>query len=83
MSGPDTGTFAGAPPAPVGRPQRVAARGWGSHRTIAARQVFQQMTERHARRIADQMSGAPTEVTAEQLSILLDEDLPERDATGR
>jgi SpoVK/Ycf46/Vps4 family AAA+-type ATPase len=45
-----------------------------------ARKVFQEMTERHARRIADQLSLSATEVTAEQLSTLNPEDLPEAEA---
>src|SRR5260370_6363356 len=36
MTGTDTGTLAGAPAGAAGPPQRVAARGWGSHRTIGA-----------------------------------------------
>ncbi len=48
-----------------------------------ARKVFQEMTERHARRIAKLLSCTPTtSVTAEQLSILLEEDLPELDTTS-
>jgi SpoVK/Ycf46/Vps4 family AAA+-type ATPase len=48
-----------------------------------ARKVFQEMTERHARRIASLLSGTPAStVTTEQLSILLEDDLPELDLTS-
>jgi hypothetical protein len=47
-------------------------RGAGFGNGRFARKVFQQMTERHARRI-----GGQTETTAEQLSTLLPADLPE------
>jgi hypothetical protein len=36
MTGGDVHAFSGATPDPVGPPQRVATRGWGSHRTIGA-----------------------------------------------
>ena len=40
------------------------------------------MTERHARRIASLLPTPIATVTAEQLSILLEEDLPELDTTS-
>ncbi len=60
----------------------TASRGEGFGNGRFARKVLQEMTERHARRIADQFSGTTAAMTAEQLSILLEEDLPELDATG-
>jgi hypothetical protein len=42
-----------------------------------ARKVFQEMTERHARRISDRFLGTAGEVSAELLSTLSPEDLPE------
>ncbi len=60
----------------------TASRGEGFGNGRFARKVFQEMTERHARRMADQFSGTTAAMTAEQLSILLEEDLPELDATG-
>ena len=42
-----------------------------------ARKVFQEMTERHARRISDRFLGAVGEVSADLLSALMPEDLPE------
>ena len=42
-----------------------------------ARKVFQEMTERHARRISDRFLGAAGEVSADLLSALMPEDLPE------
>jgi hypothetical protein len=44
-----------------------------------ARKVFQEMTERHARRIGDRFGDTPDSITSDQLSILLAEDLPETD----
>jgi hypothetical protein len=59
----------------------AASHGKGFGNGRFARKVFQEMTERHAQRIADLLSGTPTTAaTAEQLSILLEEDLPELDA---
>jgi ATPase family associated with various cellular activities (AAA)/Right handed beta helix region/AAA lid domain len=55
----------------------AAARGEGFGNGRFARKLFQEMTERHARRIADLISGTPATVTTDQLSILLKEDLPE------
>jgi SpoVK/Ycf46/Vps4 family AAA+-type ATPase len=42
-----------------------------------ARKVFQEMTERHARRISDRFLGTEGEVSADLLSTLMPEDLPE------
>jgi hypothetical protein len=42
-----------------------------------ARQVFQEMTERHARRIADRLAETADPITSEQLSTLTSDDLPE------
>jgi Holliday junction resolvasome RuvABC ATP-dependent DNA helicase subunit len=58
----------------------AADRGEGFGNGRFARKVFQEMTERHARRIADLLSGAITTVSTEQLSVLIEEDLPELDA---
>ncbi len=55
----------------------TADRGDGFGNGRFARKVFQEMTERHARRIADLGSGTGPEVTTEQLSTLLETDLPE------
>jgi len=61
----------------------TASRGKGFGNGRFARKVFQEMTERHAQRIANLLSGTPaTAVTAEQLSILLEEDLSELDPTS-
>jgi predicted AAA+ superfamily ATPase len=60
---------------------RAAARGEGFGNGRFARQVFQEMTERHARRIADLISSTATTASAEELSILIEEDLPELGAT--
>jgi hypothetical protein len=38
------------------------------------------MTERHARRIADLISSTTATITTDQLSILVEEDLPDLDA---
>ncbi len=51
------------------------ATGFGNGRF--ARKVFQEMTERHAQRIADQMIDSAEAMTAEQLSTLIAADLPE------
>jgi hypothetical protein len=53
------------------------SRGEGFGNGRFARKVFQEMTERHARRIADRMSSTTATLTTDQLSILLDKDLPE------
>ncbi len=60
----------------------ASARGEGFGNGRFARQLFQEMTERHARRIADLISSTDTTVSAEELSILIEEDLPELGATG-
>jgi hypothetical protein len=56
-----------------------AARGKGFGNGRFARQVFQDMTERHARRIADEVSDSTVAITSEQLSILVPDDLPDLD----
>ncbi len=48
----------------------------GSANGRFARKVFQEMTERHTRRIADRFNGTAGEVTAEQLITLTPADLP-------
>jgi hypothetical protein len=53
-----------------------ADRGEGFGNGRFARKVFQEMTERHARRVADLFSGAVGTITADQLSILIEDDLP-------
>jgi Right handed beta helix region/ATPase family associated with various cellular activities (AAA)/AAA lid domain len=61
----------------------TASHGKGFGNGRFARKIFQEMTERHAHRIANLISGTPTTtVTAEQLSILLEEDLPELDTVS-
>jgi hypothetical protein len=60
----------------------AAARGRGFGNGRFARMVFQEMTERHARRVADLLSGTASAMTTSQLSILVKEDLPEPDADG-
>jgi SpoVK/Ycf46/Vps4 family AAA+-type ATPase len=60
----------------------AADRGEGFGNGRFARKVFQEMTERHARRIADLFSGKTDTMSAEQLTILTEEDLPELHATG-
>jgi predicted AAA+ superfamily ATPase len=60
----------------------AATRGEGFGNGRFARQVFQEMTERHARRIADLISSANDTMTTDQLSILIEADLPELDAIG-
>jgi nitrous oxidase accessory protein NosD len=57
----------------------AAARGEGFGNGRFARKVFQEMTERHARRVADLFSSAAGAITADQLSILIEDDLPELD----
>jgi hypothetical protein len=52
-------------------------RGEGFGNGRFARKVFQEMTERHARRIADEFSSAGREVTSRQLSALTPLDLPD------
>jgi len=59
----------------------AASRGEGFGNGRFARKVFQEMTERHARRVADLFSGATADMTAEQLSMLIEEDLPELDVS--
>jgi hypothetical protein len=54
-------------------------RGEGFGNGRVARKVFQEMTERHARRIADRMDA---EVTADDLSRLIPADLPEPGTIG-
>jgi nitrous oxidase accessory protein NosD len=54
----------------------TAGRGEGFGNGRFARQVFQDMTERHARRIADLFAGSTGPLTAEQLSTLIEDDLP-------
>jgi hypothetical protein len=58
----------------------AASRGEGFGNGRFARKVFQEMTERHARRVADLFSDA-TAMTAEQLSMLNEDDLPELDVS--
>jgi hypothetical protein len=60
----------------------AASRGEGFGNGRFARKVFQEMTERHARRVADLFSGATAAMTSEQLSMLIEEDLPELDVSG-
>jgi len=50
------------------------SEGFGNGRF--ARKVFQEMTERHARRIAEQIAAGAPAVNSEDLSILLEADLP-------
>jgi Right handed beta helix region/ATPase family associated with various cellular activities (AAA)/AAA lid domain len=59
----------------------AASRGEGFGNGRFARKVFQEMTERHARRVADLFSGPTAAMTADQLSMLIEEDLPEFDVT--
>jgi nitrous oxidase accessory protein NosD len=59
----------------------AASRGEGFGNGRFARKVFQEMTERHARRVADLFSGATVAMTSEQLSMLMEEDLPELDVS--
>jgi Right handed beta helix region/ATPase family associated with various cellular activities (AAA)/AAA lid domain len=59
----------------------AASRGEGFGNGRFARKVFQEMTERHARRVADLFSGATAAMTSEQLSMLIEEDLPELDVS--
>jgi ATPase family associated with various cellular activities (AAA)/Right handed beta helix region/AAA lid domain len=54
-----------------------ADRGQGFGNGRFARRAFQEMTERHARRIADELTAST--FTAEQLSTLLPADLPDGD----
>ncbi len=60
----------------------AADRGEGFGNGRFARRVFQEMTERHAQRIADLISSTAATVSAEELSILIEEDLPEPGVTG-
>ncbi len=53
-----------------------AVRGQGFGNGRFARQVFQDMTERHARRISDEVAGSMATMTGEQLTILMADDLP-------
>jgi AAA+ superfamily predicted ATPase/nitrous oxidase accessory protein NosD len=55
----------------------VTGRGSGFGNGRFARKVFQQMTERHAKRIAE----SDVEASADDLSTLLEADLPEDEAT--
>ncbi|MFG2041293.1 right-handed parallel beta-helix repeat-containing protein [Dactylosporangium sp. NPDC048998] len=55
-------------------------RGEGFGNGRFARKVFQEMTERHARRIAEQFSATGAEMTSRQLSALAPADLPDIDA---
>ena len=57
-----------------------ARRGEGFGNGRFARQVFQEMTERHARRIADLSAGSAGPLTTEQLTLLTEADLPENSA---
>ncbi len=57
-----------------------ASRGEGFGNGRFARQVFQEMTERQARRIADLFSGSTATMSKEQLSILTEDDLPASEA---
>jgi AAA+ superfamily predicted ATPase/nitrous oxidase accessory protein NosD len=50
------------------------SEGFGNGRF--ARKVFQEMTERHARRIAEQIADGSSAVSNEDLSILIEADLP-------
>jgi ATPase family associated with various cellular activities (AAA)/Right handed beta helix region/AAA lid domain len=59
----------------------AASRGEGFGNGRFARKVFQEMTERHARRVADLFSGATADMTSEQLSMLTEADLPELDVS--
>jgi hypothetical protein len=59
----------------------AASRGEGFGNGRFARKVFQEMTERHARRVADLFSGATADMTSEQLSMLIEADLPELDVS--
>jgi Holliday junction resolvasome RuvABC ATP-dependent DNA helicase subunit/nitrous oxidase accessory protein NosD len=59
-----------------------AGRGGGFGNGRFARQVFQEMTERHARRIADLFAGSTDSMTAEQLTLLVDTDLPDAEPTA-
>jgi AAA+ superfamily predicted ATPase/nitrous oxidase accessory protein NosD len=52
----------------------VRAEGFGNGRF--ARKVFQEMTERHAKRIAEQIADGSEAVSDEDLSILIEADLP-------
>jgi hypothetical protein len=58
-----------------------ADRGQGFGNGRFARKVFQEMTERHARRIADSLGSTTDTISAEQLTMLTEEDLPELHAT--
>jgi ATPase family associated with various cellular activities (AAA)/Right handed beta helix region/AAA lid domain len=58
-----------------------ANRGKGFGNGRFARKTFQEMTERHARRIAD-LIPATTTMTTDQLTILTDTDLPEPDTSS-
>jgi AAA+ superfamily predicted ATPase/nitrous oxidase accessory protein NosD len=50
------------------------SEGFGNGRF--ARKVFQEMTERHARRIAELIAAGDSAVTTEDLSVLIEADLP-------
>jgi ATPase family associated with various cellular activities (AAA)/Right handed beta helix region/AAA lid domain len=57
-----------------------AGRGGSFGNGRFARQVFQEMTERHARRIAEDLTGSIGAITPEQLTLLVEVDLPEPEA---
>ena len=57
------------------RRHRARASSFGNGRF--ARKVFQEMTERHAHRIADLFAGSTDTMTAEQLTLLIEADLPD------
>jgi nitrous oxidase accessory protein NosD len=69
----------GTPPALLGYFAQVS-RGEGFGNGRFARKVFQEMTERHARRMADRM-GSGREVSTVELSTLTAADLPDTSAT--
>ncbi len=58
-----------------------AGRGGGFGNGRFARQAFREMTERHARRIAEEFAGSTGTMTAEQLTLLVEADLPEAEPT--
>ena len=66
----------------LGRYFDAAGRGPGFGNGRFARMVFQEMTERHARRIADQCAGGTDPMTVEQLSTLVEADLPDLGRAG-
>jgi hypothetical protein len=54
-----------------------AGRGGGFGNGRFARQVFQEMTERHARRIAEELAVSSGTITPQQLTLLVEVDLPD------